>query len=178
MSAVTLDLYPGAGGRYPTEIRVGPGRPWGGLAAQTASLYLENPPALSAGARRLTFHPAVDYPLGLEPMRGTSGLLYAYIYRPTDHEAILAFDRRINARYSEFFMTAGEYAAGTYDVEGLAVPCIGELARIDAASRTEWTERSSTLELPADIEAIIAECRLLQDRSYERYVIWMTIPAQ
>jgi hypothetical protein len=178
MTVVTLDLYPGAGGRYPTEIRIGPGLPWADLAAESASLYLEDPPAPVAGLRRLSFRPAVAYPLGLEPLRGTRGLLYVYLYRPTDHDAILAFDRRINARYSEFFVTAGEYPAGTYDVEGLSAPCIGELARIDAASRAEWNERSAALEVPADIEAILSECRELQDRSYERYVIWMTLPRE
>lgn len=123
MSVVTLDLYPGTGGQYRTEIRVGPGQPWADLVAQSASLYLGEPPAQPSDVRRLTFHPAVADPLGLEPMRATTGLLHAYVYRPTDYEAILARDGQINVRYSDFFVTAGEYAAGTYDVEGLPAPC-------------------------------------------------------
>jgi hypothetical protein len=173
MAIVTLDLYPNGGGRYAVDWKIGTGRPWAGLAGSTADLHVSTPPP-AIGARRLTFREAVRYPHGLEPLTDAPGSIYVYIYRPIDRETILDFDRRINVRYTEFFDATGEHPAGTFDVEGLSSPCLGELAAMDATSRADYERATAELRMPDDIEAIVAECRTLQDRSWERYVLWLT----
>ncbi len=174
MPDVTLDLYPGDAGQYAAEVQVRPGRPWADLAAGSASVYLGEAPAPEPGVQRLTCREAVTYPHGLSPLRDHQGALSVLLYRPLERDTLLAFDRRIDARYTEFCVTIGEHPAGTVDVAGLAVPCIGELAAIDAPTRIEYETRTADLMLPPDLEAIVAECRALHDRSFARYVIWLT----
>ena len=123
---------------------------------------------------RLTFREAVTYPHGLSPLRDHQGALYVLLYRPLERDTLLAFDRRTNAQYTEFCVTIGEHPVGTFDVAGLAVPCIGELAAIDAPTRIEHETRTADLVLPPDVEAIVAECRALPGRSFARHVIWLT----
>lgn len=177
MADVTLDLYPAEGGQYAVEVKVGPGKPWASLEAGSGTIYLDGAPPLESGARRLTFRQAVTYPRGLQPLREPHGSIYVYIYRPTDRDAIVAFDERVKVRYTEFFVTTGEHPAGTFDVDGLPAPCIGELAAMDAAGRAEYEPMAAALALPPDIEEIVADCRSLQDRSFERYVLWLTRPS-
>lgn len=174
MPDVTLDLFPDSGGRYAVDWKIGLGQPWAELSGATANLYLSAPPPLEHDCRRLAFHEAVRYPHGLQPLVESRGSIQVYIYRPVDRETILAFDRRINVRYVEFFDPTGEHAAGTFDVLGLSSPCIAELAAMEAPSRAEFERITSGLQIPEDIEAIVTECRALQDRSWERYVLWLT----
>jgi hypothetical protein len=42
----------------------------------------------------------------------------------------------------------------------------------------EWALRAADLALPPDVQEIASECRTLQDRSFERFVIWLTIPSE
>lgn len=174
MDSLTLDLHPAAGGRYAIDLRVGAGVAWTALAAGSASLYLDPPPPPEPDVQRLTFRQAVAYPFGLDPLRDDRASLHVYIYRPVDREAILDFDRRINARYTEFFVTTGERPAGTFDVEGLGTACLGEIAAMDMTSRAEFEAVTHDLAIPDDVAGILAECRELQDRSFERFVLWLT----
>jgi hypothetical protein len=89
-------------------------------------------------------------------------------------EALIAFDRRIKGRYTAFFLPTGEHPAGTFNVDGMPADCIGEVAAMDAVSSAEFRSRTADLTLPPDVEQIVADCRDLQDRSFERHVIWLT----
>lgn len=173
MADVALDLYPGDEGTYAAEVVIGPGAPWVEVAARSASIHLGiRPPATDA--LRLTFRQAVASSLGLEPLVARDRLILAYIYRPTDRDEIFAFDRRITTAYTTFFATVGEQYTGTFDVEGLPAPSIGEFSVLDVPSRAAWAEREAGMTLTPEIAAIVDECRLLQDRSFERFAIWLT----
>ena len=174
MPDVTLDLYEGPAGSFAVAWKLGAGRPWAGLSGATADLHLAAPPPPKPEARRLTFHEAVRYPHGIRPLRESHGSIQVYIYRPIDRAEILAFDRGVRVRYTEFFDPTGEHPAGTFDVDGLPAPCLAELAAMDAPSRDAFEASTADLSLPDDIASITAECRLLQDRSWERYVLWLT----
>ena len=176
MHEVLVDLHPGDTGQYLTEIVVGPGERWASLAAESATIHLDAATAgqPGAGVQRLVFRQAVASSLGLAPLASKPRLLLAYVYRPKDHAEILAFDRRITDRYTSFFSTVGEQYSGTFDVDGLPEPCIGEFSVLDAPSGPAWMAKQAAIVFPDDVEAIVEECGLLQDRSFERFAIWLT----
>jgi hypothetical protein len=173
MPDVAVDLFPDGRGDYVAEVRVGSGEPWATVSGRSASIHVDSWPEPDTDAQRLLFHAAVPSALGVEPLRRPARLVLVYLYR-ADRDAILAFDRRITDRYTSYFATIGEQYSGTFDVEGLALPCIGEFSVLDAATPDDWHAYQASVEMPPDVAAIVAECTTLQDRSFERFAVWLS----
>ena len=172
-SDVVVDLFPDEWGRYAADLRIGPGKPWANVAAQSATIHVGGEPNPEPGAHRLVFHPAVPSSIGSDALLGPPALTLVYIYR-ADRAAILEFDRRITARYTSYFATIGEQYSGTFDVDGLPEPCIGEFSVLDAPTADAWKAHQASVDMPQDVVDIVTECVALQDRSFERFAIWLT----
>ena len=109
----------------------------------------------------------------------TNGLVQVAWFRPHDVEEICAFDRRITARYTEFCSSIGEHYVGTFECAQLGGDVVAEVAWFDQHDFDEVDAVQSAVELPADVDAIITECRSMQRTDAPKYALDLTPhPAQ
>ena len=102
-------------------------------------------------------------------------VLLLYLYHPRDEATMLRFDRRINAAYTDFHDAHGEHYAGVFRPLGLpGAGWLAELSSFDADTREEAEGLIPPGALTEEIEAIIKECRELQDTNRSRYAVWLT----
>ena len=162
-----------ASGAYLVEVEAAPSGVAGPgdypFASADVSALDEEP---AKGDRLLRFVQAVASPLERRALdRGR--LLSVYVYQPRDRDEILAFDRRITERYTEFFAEHGELYAGTFLCEELGSAWVAEWTGWLADDREAASALIDPSTYPADIAAIVEECRSLQNRDRERYVLWL-----
>ena len=171
---VRIDLYPGrATGAYTLEVIA---RPEGlaspaDLPGQSANLVLDDTPP-TGEVYSLSFTRAVPSPCSLSALAQPGRVVLAYLYHPLDDAAMFAFDARITEEYTALYAARGVSNLGTFRAVGPDGPCVADLMVFEAASRAE-AERLAEEDLPARIVAIDDECRALQDRDRQRYVLWL-----
>jgi hypothetical protein len=126
-----------------------------------------------SGAARLLFDDGLPTALAVRLTAESTRSLYAFMYRPRDRDEMLAFERRIEPRYQNFYAERGILYAGVFDVPTIGAPYLGEILFF-AADRTEAQRLLDTTEPAEDIAKIEDECRALQDRDQPRYRFWLT----
>ena len=131
----------------------------------------ERPP--ENGAMRLLFDDGLPTPHAERLTEERTRSLLAFIYRPKNRDEMLAFERRIEPRYQDFYAELGIFYAGVFDVPALSGPYLGEILFF-ARNRPEAQHLMDTSEAAADIATIEDECRALQDRDQPRYRFWLT----
>jgi hypothetical protein len=93
-------------------------------------------------------------------------------YRPHDLDAMLDFDRRITRRYTHFWAAFGEKYAGTVLCDAWIPGWLAEIHWYEATTIDHAESMLAGVVMPDDVEAIVNECRDLQDRSRTRHNIW------
>jgi hypothetical protein len=114
----------------------------------------------------LTFTPFLD-------RVSSERLVDLYAYRPTDVEAILEFDRRISDRYACLCADRGEYYAGPFGSSALGPEWIVEVSTYASDDPTVVDEELGAAPLGDELQAIVDECRGLQNRETIRYQLRM-----
>lgn len=92
-------------------------------------------------------------------------------------DELVAFEKRIINRYSDFMSEIGWHYFGIHAVSGLPPHDIGEIYLINAHSRAEALARDAAHEapevMPADIPGIYAECRAFMGPAERRVNLWL-----
>jgi hypothetical protein len=119
-----------------------------------------------------TLRQAVAGPLSAAP--DLSRVVQMYVYQPFSVPVILDFDRRITERYSTFWAQHGEFYAGTFSCREFGPQWVVEVATFAADDPDAAEALVQGVQPPPDVQAIIAECKALQNRQLPRYLVWMT----
>jgi hypothetical protein len=98
---------------------------------------------------------------------------YVYLYKPKDRNDLLAFERRIEPRYADYYAELGVHYAGLFDVAGMGAGYVAEILSFDRPL-AEAKQFVDDYEPSPDIAAIEEECRTLQNREDARYLLWLT----
>jgi hypothetical protein len=128
---------------------------------------------LQGGAVRLLFEDGLPTPYAERLTEGSTRSLLAFMYRPRNRDEMLAFERRIEPRYQNFYAELGIFYAGVFDVPAISGPYLGEILFFAGDRRAAQHLMDST-EPAADIANIEDECRALQYRDEPRYRFWLT----
>ena len=169
---VDFDFYVDARGGWKVESydppdRTGPSSalPYG--SADVAVNAGESP----AGARRVSLHGVALNEHSADALRLEATTLQLFAYHPLRRDEMVAFERRIEPRYGDYYAGLGVLYPGVFDVVGLAGPYLGELLlfgwSLAAAKGFAQTEPTP------DIAAVEDECRALQDRSRACHIAWL-----
>lgn len=125
------------------------------------------------GAARLLFEDGLPTAHAARLTASSTRSLLAFMYCPKDRDEMLAFERRIEPRYQNFYAGRGILYAGVFDVPAISGPYMGEILFFDG-NRAEAQNLMDTTEPAEDIAKIEDECRALQDRDQPRYRFWLT----
>jgi hypothetical protein len=171
-----IDLYADEhAGSYVLSVRAAPE----GIASpedipgKSADLVLDGRPARTDAVASLSFSRLSSNTLGDAPLAQPGCIVTAYLYHAKNEAEMLAFDERITAEYTAFYLARGMSYLGAYRATGPIEPCIGEFM-VYHTMDPEEVERIGNDDLPPAIVAIEDECRALQDRDRRRYVVTLT----
>jgi hypothetical protein len=170
--AVAFDLFAEESGDWHLEDWTLPPIPPLDVTFASAAVGPPQRPPQS-GAVRLLFDDGLPTPHAERLTEGSTRSLLAFMYRPRNRDEMLAFERRIEPRYQDFYAELGIFYAGVFDVPAISGPSLGEILFF-AGDRQEAQMLMDKAEPAADIAHIEDECRALQDRDQPRYRFWLT----
>jgi hypothetical protein len=171
---VVIDILPVAGGRWSLAAHDLPDldSPSATISGSSAELH-DDPDRPAAGVRRLVLTAVagssyVDRVLG-DDVRS----VWAALYQPRDRTEMIAFERRIEPRYADYYADLEAYYSGLFEVGGFAE---GYLAELIAFRRPFGAAREfiRSHEPSPDIVLLEDECRTLQRTDAPRHVIWLS----
>ncbi len=168
-----LDLYTSGAGAWSLQAFDLPDGETTSPTLPFSSADLRSVPKKTTSAKRLAFAEALLTPFASTFMADDVKTVYMYIYQPKDREQTLAFERRIEPRYQDYYAERGCWYAGLFDVDGLAGPYMGEILAF-RASLGEAKNFVSGFEPAEDIAEIEDECRTLQERELPRFLLWLS----
>lgn len=175
-AALYLDLYSGGEGTWSVEAHDLPEKEQPSARFPFASAELRLQVSDRPGARQLVLKEALLTPFADIVEDDSTKTIYLYMYRPKDREQTLAFERKIEPRYQDYYAALGCFYAGLFDVEGLTGAYLGEILSF-GSPLGEAKRFVESFEPAPDIARIEDECRTLQERELPRYLLWLGRPS-